>query len=458
MEIVILAAGKGTRMRSDYPKVLHTIGGKPMLEHVIATAYSLTPTQIHVVVGHGGDKIREAFSDLDCEKINWVVQHEQLGTGHAMQQVLPHISSTSEGNQILVLFGDVPLVKTQTLLQLVTSCKPPSLALLTARPANPRGFGRIIRNKADKVVSIIEERDANAEQRQINEVNTGIMAIPVVHLIQWLKALKNYNNQREFYLTDIVAMAATEQCPINALTITDEIQVMGVNDKHQLASVERHFQLRQVETLLESGVILRDPARLDIRGEVICGKDTVIDCNVVLEGKVSLGNTVEIGANCIIKDAVIGDGSKVLPGTHIEGSTIGNKASVGPMARLRPGTKLGDETKIGNFVETKNAEIGKGTKANHLAYLGDVKIGENCNLGAGVIVCNYDGANKHKTIIGNNVFVGSNSVLVAPVELKDNAFVAAGSTINTQVPADHLAVARSKQRNIAGWKRPIKKQ
>ena len=442
-------------MQSGLPKVMHNIGGKPMLAHVINTARELAPDAIHVVIGHGADTIRKAFEAID---LNWVSQPEPLGTGHAVQLALAHINVESKDNPVLVLFGDVPLIRSQTLKLLLAGCRHDDLALLTARPVSPRGLGRIIRNSSGDVVAIVEERDATDEQKKITEVNSGIMAMPARHLTRWLPTLQNNNGQQEFYLTDIVAMAVAEGCCINATQLHDAMQVTGVNDRHQLASLERHYQMEKTESLLDSGVTLRDPSRVDIRGEVSCGRDSVIDCNVVLEGKVCLGKEVEIGANCIIKDAVIGDGVIIRPGTHIEGAVVGDYASVGPMARLRPGTVLAANTRIGNFVETKNANIGKGTKASHLAYLGDVSIGENCNIGAGVIVCNYDGANKHKTTMGNNVFVGSNSVLVAPVELENDAYVAAGSTINSTVPADSLAIARSKQRNITGWKRPVSKR
>ena len=453
MEIVILAAGKGSRMLSSQPKVMHTVGGRPLLGHVIATARHLAPRRIHVVVGFGAEAIRRYFNRQPA--INWVTQTRQSGTGHALLQALPYID-TAGGQPVLVLFGDVPLIRQQTLRALLDHCDDNSLGLLTVHTDQPRGLGRIIRNRANRITAIIEERDATPQQKQIKEVNSGIMVLPANRLERWLHALDNDNRQQEYYLTDIVALAVREHCAIAATVIGDDREVIGVNDKQQLAQVERYWQMQSVEKLLKAGVTVRDPARLDIRGEVTCGKDTEIDCNVILEGSVRLGSGVSIGANVIIRDSVIGDGVTVLPGTLIESSSIGNHATVGPMARLRPGTKLAARTRIGNFVETKNARIGKGSKASHLAYLGDVELGENCNIGAGVIVCNYDGANKHRTVIGNNVFVGSNSVLVAPVVLEDNAFVAAGSTITATVPAGCLAVGRSRQKNRSGWKRPIK--
>lgn len=457
MEVVILAAGKGTRMNSALPKVMHTIGGKPMLGHVVNTASRLAPKSIHIVIGFGADLVQSAFSDHPSgDAIQWAVQAEQLGTGHAVEQTLPNIELSAPNNPILVLFGDVPLIRERTLEKVLDACTDDSVSLLTVNTNQPEGLGRIIRNDKGEVIAIIEERDATAEQKQITEVNSGIMAIPAIRLQKWLGELQDNNDQQEFYLTDIVALAVKDSCKVTATSIADEMEVMGVNDKSQLAQLERHFQMTTAEQLLNEGVTIRDPARLDIRGDVSCGKDTEIDCNVILEGTVSIGSNVSIGANVIIKDSTIADGVKVLPGTLIEESTVGKNASVGPMARIRPGTELGEETKIGNFVETKNAKVGNGSKASHLAYLGDVELGENCNIGAGTIVCNYDGVNKHKTKLGDNVFVGSNSVLVAPVELEDNAFVAAGSAVNTTVPKDSLAVGRAKQRNISGWKRPKK--
>ncbi len=458
MEIVILAAGKGTRMYSDSPKVMHSIGGKAMLEHVIDTALTLNPQKIHIVVGFGSDSVRGALGGhARAALFNWVEQLEQLGTGHAVSQAIDDIETDAAANPVLVLFGDVPMITQETLKTVVSCCSDDCLSLLTFHAQNPGGLGRIIRKGDGGVTAIIEERDASEEQKKINEVNSGIMAIPANRLADWLDALENNNDQQEYYLTDIVALAVAEGKQVVATTLSNEMEVMGVNNKQQLALLERHFQMTKAEQLMSAGVTLRDPARLDIRGEVSCGKDVVIDSNVVLEGTVSIGANSNIGSNCVIKDANIGANVQVLPGTQIEGAEIGDDASVGPMARLRPGTVLGKATKIGNFVETKNAVIGNGSKASHLAYLGDVELGENCNIGAGTIVCNYDGVNKHKTTLGNNVFVGSNSVLVAPVILEDGAFVAAGSAINSTVPEGSLAVARGKQRNISGWNRPVKK-
>lgn len=453
MEVVILAAGKGTRMHSRLPKVLHQIGGAPMLDHVLARAVELQPKKIHVVVGFEAELIREQFQSAPCQ---WVLQSEQLGTGHAVQQAVPDIDCDDPDNVVLVLFGDVPLIQGATLEALLSQAGPDSLGLLTVVTGAPDGFGRIIRDDSAAVQAIVEHKDATAEQRLINEVNTGIMAIPAARLKQWLGQLQTNNRQGEYYLTDIVALARESGCEIQAVQAAGDMEVMGVNNKTQLALLERHYQALIADQMLAAGVTLRDPSRLDVRGDLRCGTDVEIDINNVFAGQVALGDNVRIEANCVIKDAVIGDNSVILAGSQIEGAEIGQGVSVGPMARIRPGTVLGDGVKIGNFVETKKAVLGSGSKANHLAYLGDTELGSGCNIGAGTIFCNYDGVNKHQTNIGDNVFVGSNSTLVAPVNLSDGSFVAAGSAINTDVPADNLAVGRSKQRNISGWKRPGK--
>jgi|TARA_B110000495_G_C23018125_1_gene603473 bifunctional UDP-N-acetylglucosamine pyrophosphorylase/glucosamine-1-phosphate N-acetyltransferase len=456
LDIVILAAGRGTRMNSNIPKVLHQIGGDSLLGHVIATASQLESEQVHIVVGYGAEQIKSEFSSQN--ELRWALQEQQLGTGHAVMQAMPSIDITKPEKCVLVLYGDVPLTNFSTLSKLVQQASASTLCLLTLVTENPTGLGRIVRNSAGEITAIVEEKDASEAQKQIKEINTGIMVIPATKLNTWLNSLGNNNAQGEYYLTDVVAMAAADDyCAISAMVIDDESEVQGVNDKAQLASLERQFQMNNAEQLLKAGVLLRDPSRIDIRGEIETGSDVEIDINALFEGRVSLGNGVKIGANVVIKDSKIADNVNILHGSTIDGAEIGEGASVGPYARIRPGTILKENTKIGNFVETKNAIIGKGSKASHLAYIGDAELGENVNIGAGTIFCNYDGVNKHKTIIGDNVFVGSNSVLVAPVTLADNTFVAAGSSINSDVPADSLAVARAKQRNIPGWKRPTKK-
>jgi len=373
-------------------------------------------------------------------------------------QVMSRIDMKTPQKLVLVLYGDVPLTNSSTLSNLVQQANENKLSLLTLVTENPAGLGRIVRNDLGEITAIVEEKDATEEQKQIKEINTGIMIIPATKLNTWLTSLGNNNAQGEYYLTDIVAMAAADDhCAISAMVIENEHEVQGVNDKAQLAGLERQFQMNNADQLLKAGVLLRDPSRIDIRGEIETGSDVEIDINAIFEGSVILGNGVKIGANVVIKNSKIADNVNILHGTNIDGAEIGENSNVGPYARIRPGTILKENTKIGNFVETKNAIIGKGSKASHLAYIGDAVVGENVNIGAGTIFCNYDGVNKHKTIIGDNVFVGSNSVLVAPVTLADNTFVAAGSSINSDVPADNLTVARAKQRNIPGWKRPTKK-
>jgi len=456
LDIVILAAGRGTRMNSNIPKVLHQIGGDSMLGHVLNAVRKLESEKVHIVVGYAAEQIKAEFSS--DKELRWALQEEQLGTGHAVMQAMPSIDTTKPKKCVLVLYGDVPLTNFSTLSKLVQQANENTLCILTLITENPKGLGRIVRDDSGEITAIVEEKDANDEQKKINEINTGIMVIPATKLNLWLNSLGNDNAQGEYYLTDVVAMAATDdECAITTMVIDDENEVQGVNDKAQLAGLERQFQMNKAEQLLKAGVLLRDPSRIDIRGEIETGSDVEIDINAIFEGRVTLGNGVKIGPNVVIKDSNIADNANILQGTSIDGSEIGEGASVGPYARIRPGTILKENTKIGNFVETKNAVIGKGSKASHLAYIGDAVLGENVNIGAGTIFCNYDGVNKHQTTIGDNVFVGSNSVLVAPVTLADNTFVAAGSSISSDVPADSLAVARGKQRNITGWKRPTKK-
>ena len=456
LDIVILAAGRGTRMNSNIPKVLHQIGGDSMLGHVLNAARKLESQQIHIVVGYGAEQIKQEF--ITDKELQWALQEQQLGTGHAVMQAMPSIDTTKPEKRVLVLYGDIPLTNFSTLIKLVQQANANTLCILTLVTENPKGLGRIVRDDSGEITAIVEEKDASDEQKKINEVNTGIMVIPATKLNTWLNSLGNDNAQGEYYLTDLVAMAAADdESVISAMVIDDENEVQGVNDKAQLAGLERQYQMNKAEQLLKAGVLLRDPSRIDIRGEIETGSDVEIDINAIFEGRVTLGNGVKIGPNVVIKDSKIADNVNILQGTNIDGAEIGEGASVGPYARIRPGTILSENTKIGNFVETKNAIIGKGSKASHLAYIGDAVLGENVNIGAGTIFCNYDGADKHKTTIGDNVFVGSNSVLVAPVTLADNTFVAAGSSISSDVPADSLAIARGKQRNITGWKRPTKK-
>lgn len=457
MEAVILAAGKGTRMHSQLPKVLHTIGSKPMLAHVIDSAESAGARKIHIIVGNDGEQVKaQILNSASQVEVSWVIQKEQLGTAHAVLQAVPYFETKAQDDHILVLYGDVPLIKPDTLRQLLASTRADAIGVLTLITNNNKGLGRILRNESNDVIGIVEEKDASDLQKEIKEVNSGIMALPVARLESWLNRVENNNQQSEYYLTDIIGLAVSEKVAINSVVVINEIEAQGVNDKSQLALVERHFQMTKCTQLLEEGVILKDPSRTDIRGELSCGNGVEIDFNTLFEGSVMLGDNVKIGPNTIIKDSSIGNGTQILPGTIIEGATIGEETTLGPNARIRPGTILGNRVKVGNFVETKKAILGEGTKANHLAYIGDAEIGKNCNIGAGTIFCNYDGANKHKTILGNNVFVGSNSVLVAPVKLEDDSFVAAGSAINTNVPEGHLAVGRAKQRTISGWKRPTK--
>ncbi len=458
LDIIILAAGKGARMGGSLPKALYRIGGKPLLAHVLETAAALEHAAVHVVIGYGAERIRRTFakpdSSLSSASIpNWVWQQRQLGTGHAVDQAMPQV----ESDTVLVLLGDVPLVRPRTLRELVRLAGADGVALLTLKTNQPEGFGRIVRSGDGMVEAIVEDQDADPGQKKISEINSGIMALPVPRLRRWLERLDRGNAQGEYYLTDVVAMARAEHCPVRALTIDDPMELGGVNDQAQLAALERHYQMGKADQLLAAGVRLLDPARIDVRGRLETGRDVEIDINVVFEGDVSLGDGVKIGPNCVIKNSHIGAGATLLAGTCVEGTVIGTDCLIGPMARLRPGTELGERVKIGNFVETKMAKLGRGSKANHLCYLGDVEIGENANIGAGAIVCNYDGVRKHKTVIGDNVFVGSNAVLVAPVILRDDSFVAAGSTISSEVPAGALAVGRSRQKNIPCWKRPEKR-
>lgn len=450
LSVVILAAGKGTRMRSALPKVLHPLANNSLLEHVINAAETLEADDIHVVYGHGGELVPETLSH---KNVDWVLQSEQLGTGHAVVQAMPNVKP---GNKVLVLYGDVPLTSIETLKKLVDSTNSNTLGLLTVHLDDPTGYGRIVRDDNNNVSRIVEHKDASADELLINEVNTGILCAPSEHLAGWLDSLRSDNAQGEYYLTDIIEMAVNSGVSIIASHPAAEFEVLGVNNKVQLAELERHYQLQRANALLEAGVTLRDPARFDVRGTLECGQDVIIDINAVFEGEVKLGNGVSIAPNCCIKDAEIGDGVTILANTVIENAKIGANSRVGPFARLRPETELAEETHIGNFVETKKAKVGRGSKVNHLSYVGDSIVGTGVNIGAGVITCNYDGANKHLTEIGNDVFVGSDSQLVAPVKIGDGVTIGAGSTITKDVDPDVLALSRTKQVTRSGYKRPIK--
>jgi len=449
LNIIILAAGKGTRMHSNTPKVLHTLGGKPILAHVIECAKSLNPQKIIVVYGFGGESVPEAFAH---ENIVWVCQAEQLGTGHAVQQAAPYLDNDANA---LIMLGDVPLIE-KSVCEKLLSLAQQKLAIMSFNKADPTGYGRIVRNKS-AVIAIVEHKDATELQRKIVEVNTGIMAMPNQYLTAWLNQLTNNNAQQEYYLTDIVTLAVQQQVEVVAELISDEWSVTGINSKIDLSQIEREYQKRAAQKLLQQGVTLYDPARLDIRGNLNCGRDVEIDVNCVFEGDVTLGDNVKIAANCMIKNTVIKAGAQIAPFTHIDETEIGENSRIGPYARLRPGTVLQSETHIGNFVELKNAQVDVGSKVNHLSYIGDATIGKNVNIGAGTITCNYDGANKFKTTIEDGAFIGSDSQLIAPVTIGKNATIAAGSTITKNAPADALTFCRTKeQKSIFGWKRPQK--
>lgn len=450
LNIVILAAGKGTRMRSSLPKVLHEVGAKPILGHVIDCAKALNPDKVIVVYGFGGEIVKNAFSQ---ENITWVNQAEQLGTGHAVQQAVPYLEDNAK---TLILLGDVPLVDVESCRNLVAQSTH-QLVIQSFNKADPTGYGRIVRSPDGQVNAIVEHKDATDAQRNILEVNTGIMAMPNKYLKKWLSLLTNNNAQGEYYLTDIVSLAAAEGVSVSAEIIKDEWSVTGINSKSDLVQIERVHQSKIAQNLLNLGVTLKDASRLDVRGNLTCGRDVEIDVNCVFEGNVTLGNFVKISANCVIKNAVIADGTKIAAFTHIDDTEIGQNSRIGPFARLRPGTTLAADTHIGNFVELKNAQVDIGSKVNHLSYIGDTTIGKHVNVGAGTITCNYDGANKFRTVIEDGAFIGSDSQLVAPVTIGKNATIAAGSTITKDAPADALTLCRAReQKSIVGWQRPVK--
>jgi bifunctional UDP-N-acetylglucosamine pyrophosphorylase/glucosamine-1-phosphate N-acetyltransferase len=450
ISIVILAAGQGKRMKSELPKVLQPLAGRPILKHVIDTARSLEPTAIHVVYGHGGDQVREVLKD---EQVSWVLQAERLGTGHAVMQAMP---SVPNDHMVLVLYGDVPLITRATLAELLSLAGTQQTALLTMELDDPSGYGRIIRGKRDRVQEIVEQKDASKKELKIRECNTGVMAAPARLLKKWLKGLRNDNSQGEYYLTDVIGMAAKDKVAVNPLVTANVMEVLGVNDKAQLAELESALRRQVTRNLMLAGVTVVDPARLDVRGTVTHGADVLIDVNVVLEGNVKLGDRVRIGPNCVIRDSEIGADTEVFPNCVIDSAVIGSSCNIGPFARTRPSSTLGDEVHIGNFVEVKNSTMGNGSKANHLAYVGDAKVGDRVNIGAGTIIANYDGANKHRTTIENDVHTGSNSVLVAPITVGAGATVAAGSTVAGEVPPGKLTIARARQTTIENWRRPTK--
>jgi bifunctional UDP-N-acetylglucosamine pyrophosphorylase/glucosamine-1-phosphate N-acetyltransferase len=452
LSVVILAAGQGTRMRSALPKVLHRIASKPLVQHVIDTGRSLGSESIHLVYGHGGDLVKETINGDD---LNWVMQTEQLGTGHAVQQAMPGLDDNST---VLILYGDVPLIKQQTLKNLLDNKPENGIALLTVALNDPTGYGRIVRNENNQVRAIVEHKDAEPKTLLIREVNTGIMAVSSNDLKSWLSNLSNENSQGEYYLTDIIAMASKAGRSIVGILAMDELEVEGVNNRQQLARLERHYQNLEAEKLMLKGVTLYDPKRIDIRGELDVEQDVTIDINTIFEGKVSIGTGSYIGANSILKDCQLGNNVHVKENSIIEGAIIGNDSSIGPFARIRPGTVLKEDVHIGNFVEVKKSIIDKGSKAGHLAYLGDCEIGKNVNVGAGTISCNYDGANKHKTILEDDVFVGSDTQLVAPVKVGKGATIAAGTTVTADVSDNALVISRTKQKEIANWSRPTKKK
>lgn len=449
INVVILAAGKGTRMHSDKPKVLHALAGKSLVQHVLDCAKVLDPRRICVVYGHGGDAVPEALKSTGA---TFVMQEPQLGTGHAVQQAMPHLDDEGE---TLVLYGDVPLIQSSTLRQMQQLGS--GLTLLTVNLDNPTGYGRIVRNAQGDVISIVEEKDATPEQREIREVNTGILLAPTKYLRKWLAGLRTNNTQGEYYLTDIIAMAAEEGVVVHTVQPNHEWEIHGINSKSQLAVLERTWQQVEAQRQLVLGVTLADPARFDVRGKLNCGRDVSIDVGCIFEGLVTLGNNVQIGAYCIVKNATIADGTQIAPYSHIDSSDVGADCRIGPYARLRPGSKLHNEVHVGNFVEIKNSEIEMGSKANHLSYIGDTTIGRRVNIGAGTITCNYDGANKFRTIIEDDVFIGSDTQLVAPVTVARGSTIGAGSTITRDTPAGELTLSRSKQVTIAGWTRPVKK-
>ncbi|MCP3852369.1 MAG: UDP-N-acetylglucosamine diphosphorylase/glucosamine-1-phosphate N-acetyltransferase [Gammaproteobacteria bacterium] len=450
LQVIILAAGKGTRMYSSKPKVLHELAGKPLLQHVVDSAKAMNAATISLVYGHGGEQVQNT---LHNETLIWCEQKEQLGTGHAVQQALDIIKN--EAN-VLILYGDVPLLGVETLDKLLESKGKQALSLLTANLENPTGYGRIVRSEKNVIEKIVEEKDASDEVRKISEVNSGVMVVDGQKLKQWLSKIGNNNAQGEYYLTDLIELAVLEDETVNSYTVKDNKEIEGINNKIQLADLEREYQKRQALKLMTKGVTLMDPSRIDIRGDIDVGQDVTMDINVIIEGHCKLGNNVRIGANSILKDVIVGDNVEILENCLLEKSIIGAGCHIGPFARLRPETQLDENAKVGNFVEIKKSHIAKGSKVNHLSYIGDTEMGENVNIGAGTITCNYDGAYKHLTKIGDNAFIGSNTALVAPIEIGNDATIGAGSTLNKNAEEGKLTFSRAPQKMLTGWQRPTK--
>ena len=450
LDVIVLAAGLGKRMRSDLPKVLHPLAGRPLLAHVIDAARALAPRKIFVVHGHGADKVRATFPDSG---VDWVLQAEQLGTGHAVLQALPQVSPDAD---VLIVYGDVPLVRPATLKRLVEGARG-GVAVLVAELADPSGYGRIVRDYAQRVARIVEQKDATASELAIREVNAGFFCLSARRLAPWLSKINNDNAQKEYYLTDLAALAVADNVPVVAIRAEDQWEVAGVNSTQELAVLERVCQGRAAGRLLDAGVTLADPARIDVRGALECGRDVSIDVNCVFEGRVRLGDNVRVGPNCVLKNVSIGAGTEVLAFSHLDDAELGERCRVGPFARLRPGASLAEDVHVGNFVEVKASRLGAGSKANHLSYLGDSEVGRRVNVGAGTITCNYDGAAKHRTVIEDDCFIGSDATLVAPVRIARGSYIGAGSTISKDTPPGQLTVARARQVSIPSWKPPRKK-
>ncbi len=450
IDVIVLAAGQGKRMRSDLPKVLHPLAGRPLLAHVLDAARALAPRKTIVVHGHGGEQVRAAFPGQDVE---WVLQAEQLGTGHAVRQALPKLSGDGE---VLILYGDVPMVRPQSLERLASAARE-GVAIMTADFADPSGYGRVLRDSAGRVERIVEEKDASSAERAVREINAGLMALDARRLRDWLARLGNRNAQKEYYLTDLVGFAVSEGVPVLAVKAEDPTEVAGVNSKRDLAALERAVQRHWARRLMDEGVTLADPARIDVRGTLECGRDVSIDVNCVFEGRVVLGDRVRVGPNCVLRNVVVAEDTEILGLCYFEESQIGARCRLGPFARLRPGAILGEQVHIGNFVELKASRLGAGSKANHLSYIGDSEIGSRVNVGAGTITCNYDGAAKHRTVIEDDCFIGSDATLVAPVRIARGSYIGAGSTITRDTPPGQLTVGRARQMSIPGWKAPKKK-